>query len=46
MTPEQGSETRAHARTYLTEAGWARLDGEPPGGIAMRRLGEDATLSL
>jgi len=46
MNNEQPNETRAHAVTYLTEAGWSEIGGVPRGGVAMRWLGEETTLSL
>ena len=46
MNSEQPDETRACAVTYLIEAGWSALGGEPRGGVAMRWLGDDVTLSF
>lgn len=46
MNDDEPETTRAHAVTCLREAGWSRLDEEPPGGVAMCRMGEDATLSF
>lgn len=46
MNSSQSNETRAYAVTYLAEAGWSELGGEPQGGVAMRWLGDDVTLSL